>query len=1772
MAGSACRTLLALLVTLCTPRFGFSADKAQKKQPFVDKSLRPGWESSILLDGTPVDRFVVSSKPGRSHRFTKWEKGSKANLFEDVDPDWLNLDGFAVLSAAPVNSAVPVRPRHSPVRNSSSVHRSARVNRTLHPQLHPAPGPLPPGLCAGPPSPPRADQRRQRQAPKLTSESVHVVSLQAPNKAGQSTASRGTAAKSSIPDPPPEYEARDISVRVMSPKSVLISWVDPAVEMGKVESEAASLRSYTVRYREKGESARWEYKDSGQRRMMVEDLSADGMYEFSVRINQGDNQGKWSVSVFQRTPESAPSGPPENFEVKPLRGKGTAIIATWDPPDEPNGRIREYILSYAPAMKPFGMKSLTYSGSTTSATVDGLTPGDRYIFKIRATNRKGQGPQSKAFSVVMPGSSRAASTSSRKTEVSRTTQAPVDQDDYEESNSETTPAPFATSAATTTITTTTTTTHRVPPIRRVRPLSQTRSYHNIFSSVRGSVRNGHRGSKIREQTTMPPTTTTTTITTTVKLTTTTPETTTPPPVQETTTEEVKTEQNNDVFDKEREASTTAAPNFKLVTPPSIKKAKSSQRRPIKIRVHQKTGSKTNSLAKTDISASNSQVKTTTKTPGIQESAAKRNDFAATAVPESKNVNDASIQSKKPSLSLQNNNSQPDKTQMSSRGSVRGTSGSAGRYNFNRRNPSFFVRGNLTRNGFKPALTSAVSSDVNVQSRSQSNHGTLNRFSKSESGSNRNDPRRGIFRQETSHGLDEIKSTNAQEKLQNIATTSRSSDGRYSNVDPNSKAEISESLHSHTKLLALESAKLDNTKFEGNFDDDGEKAESSNSRTQGKRTSNSRSTNMETVISDNARNSKPNLKNNQNSESESIKYDTTNWRTQEKKTHSSPSVFESVKSDDEQNSRETLKSTSDGNQHETSISNAQISQSPSRTHSPVSESSKSDENTNSNRKEGNYDTDSDSTKKSTSNSKTQTSQGERTGSSSRARISSSLLEKYPWLATKYPHRFGLTARSPTSTSNSRTSLPRTNSSTMGLERPISRSVPTRVSSATGAAGVSAIQETSQANEENKNNPKLESLKNNVESVKPNLNKEVSKTTQVSSTSSSKLNEQTNSEEGTDHENHKIETNNENFDRKNSEIPSVDATNSRTFPSSTLRRTNTGNNGRIRYPLLPNRQLGNRFSVRPAQKMDSESEAKPMLMSGSSNGNGNTLTRTGGLFSGGTTQEGFRGQGGRTRNTLRGKPINGGAGFKPVNRNDKNGRPNLTTAEDKETATFDESSKSNGHRYITGPDGTKWLVDLERGVLMNSEGQILQDSQGKPRRVVLGEDGHTIFDSMGSPLVNQEGVALFGHGRDSRPVVNPKDKMIMLGGKPLQGLDVPKRRTTTTTAKTTTTTTTTTTEALTTEWTSPPIPTCPPGTSPKTDDYGYPEVDEEGILDCYPIEEESSGMDEFEKDELIPHTTLPPSTTSTVPSTEGPRPSNKGPSNELDLSGKKRFTAPYVNYIQKDPGAPCSLTEALEYLQVDVLENLLEKDNLVTPHAPPKNKPHNLTVVAMEGCHSFIILDWAQPLKNDMVSGFMVYSASYDDVLNNRWSSRSSSGTHLAVENLKPNSRYYFKVQARNVFGVGPFSETLTYVTESDDPLLIERPPGGEPIWIPFSFKYNSAHSSCKGSQFVKRTWYRKFVGVVLCNSLRYKIFMGDGLREPFYSIGDTLGQGEDHCQFVDSYRDGRTGPAYMSNMLPSAQGYYRAYRQEPVTFGVIGRRTNHPFVGWYECGVPIPGKW
>ncbi|XP_019956101.1 target of Nesh-SH3 isoform X7 [Paralichthys olivaceus] len=288
----------------------------------------------------------------------------------------------------------------------------------------------------------------------------------------------------------------------------------------------------------------------------------------------------------------------------------------------------------------------------------------------------------------------------------------------------------------------------------------------------------------------------------------------------------------------------------------------------------------------------------------------------------------------------------------------------------------------------------------------------------------------------------------------------------------------------------------------------------------------------------------------------------------------------------------------------------------------------------------------------------------------------------------------------------------------------------------------------------------------------------------------------------------------------------------------------------------------------------------------------------------------------------------------------------------------------------------------------------------------------------------------------------------------------------------------------------------------------------------------------------------------------------PASDLDIMGKKRFVAPHVIYkTDKKPDEPCSITSSLSYFPD-------EEGNDQNVTSPPRLPPSNLTVVTVEGCPSFVILDW-QKSDNETREYEVVSTAKGPN--GQEVSILTTNQTHTAVENLKPESNYEFIVTPKNELGTGTSTDPVTFSTESADPRVSEYVAGKDAIWTQFPFKADD-YSECNGKQYVKRTWYRKFVGIQLCNSLRYKIYLSDSLNGKFYNIGDQTGHGEDHCQFVDSFLDGRTGTQMFADQLPSRPGFYRALRQEPVHFGEIGGKSHVTYVGWYECGTPIPGKW
>ncbi|NXC46430.1 TARSH protein, partial [Penelope pileata] len=292
-------------------------------------------------------------------------------------------------------------------------------------------------------------------------------------------------------------------------------------------------------------------------------------------------------------------------------------------------------------------------------------------------------------------------------------------------------------------------------------------------------------------------------------------------------------------------------------------------------------------------------------------------------------------------------------------------------------------------------------------------------------------------------------------------------------------------------------------------------------------------------------------------------------------------------------------------------------------------------------------------------------------------------------------------------------------------------------------------------------------------------------------------------------------------------------------------------------------------------------------------------------------------------------------------------------------------------------------------------------------------------------------------------------------------------------------------------------------------------------------------------------------------------SSSPTSETDSSGKPRYQAPHVKYMKKDDDVPCSITSSLEHFPQE------EAGIKEEPTRPPQNPPTNLTVVTVEGCPTFVILDWEKP-DNDTVTEYEVVSTENGASDGEKEKSIiTTNQTHSTVENLKPDTSYEFHVKPRNPLGEGPSSNVVAFSTESADPRVSEPiSMGKDAIWTEIPFNSDS-YSECKGKQYVKRTWYKKFVGVQLCNSLRYKIYLSDSLTGQFYNIGDQRGHGEDHCQFVDSFLDGRTG---QQDDLPVKDGFFRAVRQEPVKFGKIGGETQINYVRWYECGTSIPGKW
>uniref|UniRef100_A0A8C5SKE0 Fibronectin type-III domain-containing protein n=1 Tax=Laticauda laticaudata TaxID=8630 RepID=A0A8C5SKE0_LATLA len=1582
-------------------------------------------------------------------------------------------------------------------------------------------------------------EERAHYAKKIASESVYLVSPRSRNFQGRTQpVHQVVLTKRKVPEEDELGETKDIAVRVMSSHSVLVTWTDPFSEKQK---RPMSSRQYTVRYREKGESARWDYKQASIKRVLVDKLIPDTMYEFAVKISQGEREGKWSVSVYQRTPETAPASAPENLNVWSIKGKTPTVVATWDALAESEGKVKEYILSYAPALRPFGAKSISYPGDTTSASVEGLQPGERYIFKIRAANRRGQGPQSKAFSVALPASKYRISITNQQTNI---------EEDLEPKMSEKImpSSPFLTSSAVS---------------QNASPSSSSKHVSSHPVAFPEKI-----DSKI--------------------------------PVSD--------PKNKVLGSSKKEAELKMASHSAKDMVDSVKATSTMQPKVQNV----KGSAKSHSIIKPTHSFTSSDkapLRTRTLVRVGQTNTDKPRSLPSSSLPKHTEDETKNLGQDRPNLSpvLKTTHNRPTKLRV----------------------PSISIK--------------SSSPTAAAKSQNNSHHFSYKLITPDTSDSRDSDKSRGTEKREQK--LNSRVSSPQGGSSPSVQTKPLTYSNHHALRDPKitTSAVSAAATHTlpHSHVLSSDKHKSkgrDNSDDSENEDSERESDEEDKQGSSYSRPNFRLSSGLATSERFDLLKYRSVITSNRFANRATNNHDA---RMQAPK---DPSATQSSKVHPQFSSRfasgsSSLRSNFNINKKQGNKNENPLPSTPLHSYSPPF--SKQSSSVDDFKRRSVAETKSHhrimpttnkpnpvNTQEDNHNEEKETTDTDY----SRISVEKSFLLHAP---TSWSQLDDLKIKTTTPRTKQILSLPKKAKTALSRkmaesiqeqrgspltptkEVPISRRISTSLSQGRSRSLSKHFNSRLERTDERSSTPLLPEKQAGSRVITstevtsdmhklPSSSQRFKYVQPVSTSSKDTIRDYQYNRETSLKQTHLSEPHFPSESRISSRIAShINKKHGLFQPTPTKVEL---------PPKLPSSKIHQSVSNNDDDYEDddqSEVEKDPILSSSAKTSQISnklkslpklnlTLPRISASVSS------------HSRLTSSVSPTHSSTSpsvppvqriqnsrllnpsqrhqFRFPHRQGNGVRPNLTTKIDPNNKIVpNNNGKRNGQKIISGPQGVKWIVDLDRGLVLNAEGRYLQDSQGKPLRVKLGGDGRTIVDSKGAPVVSPDGLPLFGHGRFSKPVANAQDKpIISLGGKPLIGLEMVKKTTTpytttttttpepTTTPKPTTIMTTTTPEPTTTEPpTEKPSPTCPPGTHTENDEQGNLVLDLDGLPECY-----SEGTLSYIDYEFF-ETTLPPSTTTTttittteaLPENNFPEFSVTGtdPLLEYDSAGKKRFTAPYVTYLNKDPAAPCSLTEALDHFQVESLDELVPK-NLKNPGMQPQKTPHNITIVAVEGCHSFVIVDWAAPIHGDLVTGYLVYSASYEDVIRNKWSTKTAANTNLPIENLKPNTRYYFKVQATNPYGYGPISSSITYVTESDNPLLIVRPPGGEPIWIPFNFKYDPTYSECSGKQYVKRTWYRKFVGVVLCNSLRYKIYLSDDLRDTFYSIGDSWGRGEDHCQFVDSHLDGRTGPQSYVNALPPIQGYYRQYRQEPVSFGRIGYMTPYYYVGWYECGVTIPGKW
>lgn len=151
---------------------------------------------------------------------------------------------------------------------------------------------------------------------------------------------------------------------------------------------------YVIQYRSKqSENGFQEVDGVATTRYSIGGLSPFSQYDFRVVAVNNVGRGPPSGVVDTRTSEQAPSSPPLHVRAHML--DATSMLVQWEPPGEPNGRIRGYRLLYsADPAAPLGSWQKQQTDDGQRSRLGGLLPGVTYGLRLLAFTSVGEGPLS----------------------------------------------------------------------------------------------------------------------------------------------------------------------------------------------------------------------------------------------------------------------------------------------------------------------------------------------------------------------------------------------------------------------------------------------------------------------------------------------------------------------------------------------------------------------------------------------------------------------------------------------------------------------------------------------------------------------------------------------------------------------------------------------------------------------------------------------------------------------------------------------------------------------------------------------------------------------------------------------------------------------------------------------------------------------------------------------------------------------------------------------------------------------------------------------------------------------------------------------------------------------------------------------------------------------------------------------------------------------------------------------------------------------------------